>query len=76
MIDRSTATLSGTRDTLAWTAGNGDPMHEVCIPFHGNSKGETRGRTRNKNNINRVVRNMKERNVGTVKREKSQTRPN
>ena len=21
-----------TRDNLAWTTGNGDPMHEVCIP--------------------------------------------
>ena len=21
-----------TRNYLAWTAGNGDPMHEVCIP--------------------------------------------
>ena len=33
-----------TRDHLAWTAGNGDPMHEVCIPAeylaHVNSRGE------------------------------------
>ena len=48
--------------------GNGDLMygcvsHTVYIA-HGNSKGEARGRNRYKNNA-RVVRNLKERNVGT-----------
>ena len=50
-----------TRDHLAsWTAGNWDPMHKVCVSHtgylaHGNSKGETRGRSRNKNNSKRGV---------------------
>ena len=45
-------------------------MREVCIPHgslyleDGNSKGKARGRNRHKNNA-RVVRNPKERNVGT-----------
>ena len=44
---------------------------ERVIPFtwcvsleHGNSKGEVRGRSRHENNSERVVRNLKERNVG------------
>ena len=37
---------------------------------HGNSKGEARGRIRQKNNSKRVGRNLKERTVGTT-REKS-----
>ena len=51
-----------TKDHSSWNIGNGDPMHEVCIPQ--NSKGEARGRNRHKNNA-RVVRNLEERNVGT-----------
>ena len=33
---------------LVWTAGHGDPMREVCVPHlaQENSKGETRGRSR------------------------------
>ena len=58
-----------TRDHSAWTIGNVDPMHEVCIPHsipiaHGNSKDETRGRNRHKNNA-KVVRNLEKRDVGT-----------
>ena len=26
------AKKQNTRDHLAWTAGNGDPIHDVCIP--------------------------------------------
>ena len=43
---------------------------------HGNSKGEARGRNRHKNHRKRVVRNLKERNVDTIRGEKSQTRLN
>ena len=41
-----------------------------CVPHtagylaHGSSEGEARGRSRHKNNSERVVRNMEERNVG------------
>ena len=38
--------------------------HTVYL-VHENSKGETRGRNRHKNNSKRVVRNLEERNVGT-----------
>ena len=55
----------------AWTIGNGDPIHEVCIPDRGNSKGETRGRNRHKNNA-RVKRNLEERNVGTKRKNPKQ----
>ena len=49
-----------TREHSAWTAGNGDPMHEVRISHtgyleHGNSKNEARGRSGYKDNSNRVV---------------------
>ena len=60
-----------TIDHIAWTIGNGDPVHEVCIPYmrysaHGNSKGEARARNRhNLEKCKRVVRNLEERNVGT-----------
>ena len=58
-----------TREHSAWTAGNGDPMHR-CVSqtgylAHGNSKGETRERSRHKNHSNRVVWNMEIWNVGT-----------
>ena len=45
-----------TRETSSLDCiGNGDPMHDVCIPHsiprvYGNSKGEGRGRNRHKNN--------------------------
>ena len=44
-----------TRDHSTSTIGNGDPMHEVCILARGNSKVEMRGRSRHKNDSNRVV---------------------
>ena len=34
-------TDQSTRGHLAWTIGNGDPMHTVFLT-HGNSKGEAR----------------------------------
>ena len=43
--------------------------------MHENSKGEARGRSIYKNN-SKIVRNLEERNVGTIKGKKSQTRPN
>ena len=49
-------------------------MHEVCIPHrnlaHGKSRGEARERRRHMNNNNGKsgVRNIEERNVGTIKR--------
>ena len=39
---------------------------------YGNSKGETRGRSRPKNNSKRVVRNREERNVGTKRKSPKQ----
>ena len=60
-----------TRDHLAFTIGDGYPMHEACIPLytgylaHENSKEEARGRSRHQGNSKRVVRNMDDRNVGT-----------
>ena len=47
-------------------------MHDVCVFYtgylaHGNSKGEIRGRSRHRNNSKRVVRNLEERNVGTIR---------
>ena len=48
-----------TRDHSAWTIGNGDLMHEVCIHTgylaHGNSKDETRGKSRYKNYSNKLI---------------------
>ena len=44
-----TAKDQNTSDQLAWIAGNGDPMYEVYILTHGNSKGEAR-ESRHKNN--------------------------
>ena len=53
-----------TGDYLLQTAGNGDCMHEACIPHRylaqGNSKGEIRGRSRHQNNRKMGVRNMEE----------------
>ena len=41
-----------TKNNLIWTAENGDPIHEACIPpgslAHGNNEDEARGRSRNK----------------------------
>ena len=54
-----------TRDHLAWTAGNGDPMHEVCIPHTIPRAWEQQGRSRHKNNSKRGVTNMEKRNVDT-----------
>ena len=55
------------RNHSAWTIGNGDPKHEVCIPHsilaHGNSKGKQEEETDKNNAI--VVRKLEERNVGT-----------
>ena len=66
-------TDQNTRDHLAWTMRNGDPMHRVCIPYripraYGNSKGEIRGRSRQQNyNSKRIVRNMDGRTVDTIR---------
>ena len=40
-----------TRDHLALTTGNGNPMHEVCTGYfaHGSSKAKIRERSRHKN---------------------------
>ena len=50
-----------TRDHLTWIIGNegggGDLMHEVCHTgylSHGNSKGEARGRSRHKSNVDKI----------------------
>ena len=52
----SITTRQKYKETSSMDCGNGDPMHEVCIP-HSSS--------RHKNNSNKVVRNLEERNVGT-----------
>ena len=56
-----------TKDDLAWTTGNGDPMYGMCIQrvAHGNSKGEARGRIRHKSNSKKLVRDLEKRNMGT-----------
>ena len=64
-----------TRDHLALTMGNWDLMHGECVSHtgylaHGNSEGEARGRSRYKYITNTVVRNMEERNVGTIRSNK------
>ena len=58
-----------TRDHSARTIGNGDPMHEMCIryPTQYTSRMGTKVKQKEetyKNNA-RVVKNLKERNVGT-----------
>ena len=62
------------RETLAWTIGNGDPMHEVCIyPTHYTSSIET---VRMKQEEETDTRIMKENSKKYGRKEKSQTRPN
>ena len=53
-----------TRDHLAYTIGNEDPMQEVCIPNRISRTWIQQGWIK-RNNSKAVVRHLEERNVGT-----------
>ena len=63
-----------TEDYFAWTTGNGDPMHEVCIGIA--REKEARGRSRHKNSSNRKSKKCWRKEPEHYKRGKFQTRPN
>ena len=48
--------------SIVWTAGNGDPMHEVCIPRMGDTR-----RSRNQNNGKKMNKNYGRKEGGLYK---------
>ena len=60
------------RDHLVWTIGNGDAMHRVYVSHtgyltYGNIKDEIAGSSRHQNHSKKVVRNIEEIYVGTIR---------